>query len=223
MRDRRPWLLPTKAMYMTLSKLTTILILWLGMVALLFIIERFSAAPSSWDQVILSHAAQLRTLWLDRLFLFITDFGSLYFLAPLTAVLAWLLARRGHPDEAWFLALSLGGASLVARLAKYLFQRARPDAYPHIAALPLDASFPSAHTVQITAFVFALCLIIRRLDARAMGWFIAVAAPIAVMVALSRLYLQVHYPSDVIGGVVLALLWVLGTRQLFSAPGIRAG
>jgi membrane-associated phospholipid phosphatase len=206
---------------MTLSKLTTTLVLWLGMVVLLLIIERFSAPPSLWDKIILTHVSQLRSLWLDRLFLFVTNFGSLYFLVPVTMLILWFLARNDYMSDAWFLALSLGGASLIAHLAKYLFQRVRPDAFPFVGTMPLNASFPSAHTAQIMAFVIALYLILRRLDMQSAHWFLVFAAPVAVMVALSRLYLQVHYPSDVLAGLVLALLWILGVAHLLGTLGIK--
>jgi len=208
---------------MTLPKLTTTLVMWLGMVVLLLIIERFSAPPSSWDKVILTHISQLRSLWLDRVFLFVTHFGSLYFLAPATMLILWFLLRNGDSGDAWLLVLSLGGASLIAHLAKYLFQRVRPDAFPFIGTMPLNASFPSAHTAQVMAFVIALYLILRRLDMQNAHWLIIAAAPVAVMVALSRLYLQVHYPSDVLAGLVLALLWSLGIAHLLGALGIRGG
>jgi membrane-associated phospholipid phosphatase len=206
---------------MTLSKLTTTLVLWLIMVVLLLIIEHFSAPPFLWDKIVLTHISKLRNLWLDRLFLFFTNFGSLYLLLPAAVLILWFLIRDGHWGEAWFLILSLGGASLIAHLAKYLFQRVRPDIFPFIGTMPLNASFPSAHTAQVMAFVIALYLILRRLDMQRAFWFLIVAAPVAVMVALSRLYLQVHYPSDVLAGLVLALLWIMGVSHLLNTIGIR--
>ncbi|MEF3073780.1 phosphatase PAP2 family protein [Methylobacter sp. Wu1] len=206
---------------MTLSKLTTTLVLWLMMVVLLLIIEHFSSPPFLWDKIVLTHISQLRSLWLDRLFLFFTHFGSLYFLMPVTAFIIWFLIRSGHSGDAWFLALSLGGASLIAHLAKYLFQRVRPDEFPFIGTMPLNASFPSAHTAQVMAFVITVYLILRRLDIQRAFWFLVIAAPVAVMVALSRLYLQVHYPSDVLAGLVLALLWIMGVAHLLNTIGIR--
>ena len=122
---------------------------------------------------------------------------------------------------AWLLALSLAGIALFSRLAKLWFARPRPDLFPVIGDIPLDASYPSAHTAQIVAFVVALCWILKP-EKLGLTYYslTGTALLLASLVALSRIYLQVHFPSDVVGGALLGLLWVLGLFNLLHNIGI---
>ena len=191
------------------------------LVAILFItlVEKLSVPPNSWDRHLLGLAHGVRGAWLDRSFALITWGGSLFVLAPITAVLLSVLIRQGRNGDAWLLALSMAGAAVFSRLAKLCFARPRPDYFPTVGDLPTDASYPSAHTAQIVAFAMALCWLARQ-DKIGAGYFafIGMAAALALAVAVSRVYLQVHYPSDVVGGAVLAFLWYAGLFQMLRHP-----
>ena len=162
----------------------------------------------AWDQAGLALAHAARAPWLDSLFVVVTWFGSLALLLPL-ALLAWWRWRGAR--SAAFVALALVGASALGHLAKLIAARPRPDLFPPLIAMPEDWSFPSAHAVQVTAFALAWLLRPGTSPGR-----IEVAALItaAVVVLASRLYLQVHFPSDVIAGALLATLWVVFLRRL---------
>jgi len=134
---------------------------WLVTIVLLVLIERISVPPYQWDRYLLSLAHGLRGFWLDRFFALITWAGSLFILAPVTALICGFLLRNGRVTEAWWLGLSLAGIALFSRLAKLWFARPRPDLFPVIGEIPLDASYPSAHTAQIVAFAVALCWILK--------------------------------------------------------------
>jgi membrane-associated phospholipid phosphatase len=162
----------------------------------------------AWDQAGLALAHAARAPWLDSLFVVVTWLGSLAVLLPLALLVWW--RWRGDRNAA-FVALALIGASALGHLAKLIAARPRPDLFPPLIAMPEDWSFPSAHAVQVTAF--------------ALGWLlrpgaapgrIEIAALIAAVTAVtaSRLYLQVHFPSDVIAGALLAILWVVFLRRL---------
>ncbi|MBS1213091.1 MAG: phosphatase family protein [Proteobacteria bacterium] len=194
---------------------------WGGAIVSLIAIEQVSAPPWRWDGLILGAAQAMRHLWLDRFFSWITWTGSLYLLTPATAIITAYLARAGRSGDAWLLALGLAGASLLAHGSKPLFARGRPDLFTALAELPADASYPSAHSAQIVAFALSLYLTLRPalpVSALLLGILLCWAAA----VGLSRIYLQVHYPSDVVGGAVLALLWVYGLEHLLNVLGIRA-
>ncbi|MBK8768374.1 MAG: phosphatase PAP2 family protein [Burkholderiaceae bacterium] len=110
--------------------------------------------------------------------------------------------------------MAVGGAWLLAHAGKLLVVRPRPDLYPALIAMPAEFSFPSAHAMQITAFALAWVA--------AAGWRpgwagAAAAASIILVVALSRLYLQVHFPSDVAIGVIAGAAWVIGLRLFLGA------
>lgn len=175
--------------------------------------EGFCRAPG-FDQKILGAANALRQPWLDAIISASTWLGSIIVLLPLALALAWRHWRRSQRAEAILLVLALGGGWLLAHAGKLLVVRPRPDLYPALVSLPADLSFPSAHATQITAFVLAWLL-------TAGSWHkwrgVAAAALIVLVVAASRIYLQVHFPSDVVVGVVVGAAWVLGLRLLLGS------
>jgi undecaprenyl-diphosphatase len=187
----------------------------------LVLIERISVAQFQWDRYLLSLAHGLRGFRLDRFFALITWVGSLFVLVPVTALISVFLVRNGRAAEGWLLVLSLAGVALFSRLAKLWFARPRPDLFPVIGDIPLDASYPSAHTAQIVAFAVALCWILKP-EKLGLTYYslTGIALILTILVALSRIYLQVHFPSDVVGGALLGLLWVLGLFNLLHNSGI---
>lgn len=195
--------------------------IWLVAIILLVLIERISVASYQWDRYLLSLAHELRGFWLDRFFALITWAGSLFVLVPVTALICGFLVKNGRDAEGWLLALSLVGIALFSRLAKLWFARPRPDLFPIIGDIPLDTSYPSAHTAQIVAFAVAVCWILKPEKLGFIYYSLTgTALLLALFVALSRIYLQVHFPSDVVGGALLGLLWVLGLFNLLHNIGI---
>jgi len=168
----------------------------------------------SWDHPILLFMAAHRSDGLDYGFRAVTWLGSLYVLAPLAVLLVAVLLYFQKRWEALMLGVSLGGAVLWVHLAKALWARPRPALVEPVIALPADSSFPSAHTTQIVAFTLGVVLIVRRLWPEWQFAALAVAALLIILVAISRLYLQVHYPSDVLGGFLLGIGWIALTRKI---------
>lgn len=169
----------------------------------------------SWDNDILLFAAAHRSDAFDTFFRAVTWLGSLYILIPLTLFSsAWLW----HFQKRWeveLLVVGLGGATLLVHLMKLIFARPRPALGERLVPLPWDSSFPSAHTMQIAAFALCALFIIRRIWPQ--GWAVAavLAGALILLVGASRIYLQVHYPSDVLAGVVLSGIWItLAQRML---------
>ena len=167
-----------------------------------------------WDHPILQFAAHHRSEMLDAWFRGVTWLGSLYVLTPLAALVSGVLLMMQKYWAMGFFIISFAGASLVAHGSKLLLNRPRPSLHPPLVALPTDSSFPSAHTAQIAGFALALAVLIQRTWP---SWAIAawlLAGLLIASVGLSRIYLQVHYPSDVLGGLLLALLWIALTRNM---------
>jgi len=154
----------------------------------------------------LFHAS--RTPALDGFFVAVTWLGSLWLLLPL-AILAAVAQRRLLVPAALLLA---SGASHAIKLA---VARDRPGLHDALIALPADLSFPSAHSAQAAAAAVAVALAVpacRRPPA------VLCLTALVVVVGLSRLHLQVHWPSDVLAGwalgVAMALLaWRLTDRR----------
>lgn len=124
-------------------------------------------------------------------------------------VLLGFLVKRWYRG-AILLLVTLLGAGLLDTLLKLAFQRARPSPF-FGQALPPSYSFPSGHA--LFGFVFfgtmaaLLVMRVRSLPLRAAIW--AVAAAAILMIGLSRIYLGVHYPSDVLAGYLTAIVWVV--------------
>lgn len=165
-----------------------------------------------------------RSPGLDFAFRRLTWLGSLLVLLPLMLVAGALLRHRGHRREAWFVVAAPVGAAILAQLAKQLMLRPRPELFPALASVASPFSFPSAHAIQVTAVAMGLLLAVVPLAPRCRSWAIPVLLAVVVLVGLSRLYLQVHYPSDVVAGAIAAACWVAGLRaSLFAAGATPSG
>jgi len=164
-------------------------------------------APDPFDHGGMAWAATWRDDALDLFMRGITWLGSLWLLLPLTVWLAWRWGRRGMRQEAAFLLLALPTASALCHLVKLLVDRPRPDLFAALIPMPFDGSFPSAHTMQVTVVAVAIGLVAAR------RWWPALAMGV-LSVGLSRIYLQVHYPSDVLAGLLAGLCWVMGLHAL---------
>jgi len=160
----------------------------------------------------LAHA--LRSEMLDGWMAGISWLGSLIVLLPLAALVALARWRLGCRQEAGFLTLALLGASAFSHLAKLFIMRPRPDLFPAWSDMPADWSYPSAHAMQITAMAVAIALIACRWHALHAALLGAVMLFVVLLVGLSRVYLQVHFPSDVLAGTLAAAFWVLGLHAL---------
>jgi undecaprenyl-diphosphatase len=146
----------------------------------------------------------------------ITWAGSAWLLVPLALLCSVALARAGRRLDALAVALSLGGAFAIDSAVKALVARPRP-AVEHLQHVG-GSSYPSAHSGQAGAFWTSLLLITLGETARRRAAWIAigVTAVIVLGVAWSRVYLGVHYPSDVVAGVLLGAGWALYTRWALS-------
>ena len=150
---------------------------------------------------------------LTAFFRAITWMGSELFLVPFGALMVGWLAAAGRRHAAALLVLAALGGELLDQILKLAFRRGRPDAffgYP----LPPSYSFPSGHAMSSVCFfgVLAALLTVRMASRakRAVTW--AAAAFIALVIGMSRIYLGVHYPSDVVAGYCAAVIWVAAVR-----------
>jgi membrane-associated phospholipid phosphatase len=137
----------------------------------------------------------------------VTDAGSFALLAPLS--IAFLLLRRWKrpADDIALLVIAAGSAALPS-VVKLIVARPRPT-LEHLSHLT-TLSFPSEHTTQAAAVYLTIAIMLSKGLNR--GWrelVIVVALLIALAVAWSRVYLGVHYPTDVIAGLLLGWSWAL--------------
>ena len=142
----------------------------------------------------------------------VTWAGSTWVLIPLAVVCCLLLGRAGRRVDALAIALSLGGAIAIDSAVKALVHRPRPgvEHLQHVSGW----SFPSAHASQAAAFWTSLLLVfLAENHGRRASWAaIPATAVIVLVVAWSRVYLGVHYPSDAIAGALIGSGWAFYTR-----------
>jgi undecaprenyl-diphosphatase len=147
----------------------------------------------------------------DELMVFLTTFGGFVPMTLLVLAVLVLLAAAGRTREARFLLWSALGCLALNVLLKLLFHRARPHFEPaYLLPRPSSFSFPSGHTMGSAGVLGSLAVIVRVLRPPRVVWVaVAVLSALLILgVALSRVYLGAHYPSDVIGGLFAAASWI---------------
>ena len=185
--------------------------------AVLTLAVGFHPEPFGVDRAALRAAEDLRTPWLTALLTTITTAGSSPWLVAIALVvaLAALGSRRDPQPGAWLLAEYVGAVVLYQSL-KAVLDRARPPGGLDDAT---GAAFPSGHATQGIAFFGLLAAIFLSLLPRGVRLPAAVGvATIGVLSGLSRVYLGVHWLTDVAGGFLLGSAWLaimLGIRTTF--------
>ncbi len=147
--------------------------------------------------------------------------GSGYVVFPLALAACLFLLTRAQPGRALAVLLCTFGAVALANLDKLLVGRPRPPVH-HLERVS-SASFPSGHATQSAGAYLALVLVLLRpqLPRRAANVIAAAAILLLLGVAFSRVYLGVHYPTDVAAGLLLgaAWVWAVVVAWLRPAPG----
>lgn len=150
--------------------------------------------------------ARSSPVW-DRVFLAVTEAGGF----PGTAVIGILgalrLWRQKRIRAGWFWGLSIAGAGLLNMVVKLFFRRERPALWASISP-EHDYSFPSGHSMLSASVALAILLLLWPTKWRVPALLFAMAWPISV--GLSRLYIGVHFPSDVLAGWCAGLAWTTG-------------
>jgi undecaprenyl-diphosphatase len=156
----------------------------------------------------------------------VTALGYPWAVVPLLLLAVFAFYRKSLVASAALLLVSVPGAAILGLVLKGLYERPRPDLFESGYTAPFY-SFPSGHAITAVSFYGVLTLLVaRRLDGRRRWIVVAVGAALVLLIGFSRLYLGVHYPSDVLAGYLAAALWV-GTvgmalllwRSLRSAGG----
>lgn len=193
-------------LWTSLKPLELWLVFFLGLVVFLALAEDvYEREGFSFDAPLLTLFHQLRRPFWDRWALALTHSASASLIPPV----ALLAVALGYVLRLPWLrfALGFGGSVLFTFAAKLFFARTRPHLFPQIRP-ESDFSFPSGHTVASLALVLGLYFLLRSRYPQA-AWLLVLGLPWAIMVGLSRVYLQVHYPSDVLAGWALVTAWTL--------------
>lgn len=146
--------------------------------------------------------------WLEEVARDLTALGSVAVLALVTVgVLVYLLLAR-HIRAAGFTLAAMGGGMLLTNLLKLGFGRPRPDLVPHEAVV-YTASFPSGHAMMAAIAYLTLAAMLSRVERRwhIKAYLLLAAVCVTAVVGISRVYLGVHWPTDVLAGWAIGASW----------------
>lgn len=160
------------------------------------------------DEFVLLEVSKLRVDWLNGPAVDITALGSTTVLTLLTAVTLLMLVMVKDRRAILHLFIASCGAGLISQITKHLIHRNRPEVIERLVVVS-GFSYPSGHSLAASAIYFTLAILgcrhFRRFGERAV--LFALSSSIVGLIAVSRLYLGVHYPSDVVSGVCLGAAW----------------
>ena len=164
--------------------------------------------------------------WWNEPMRLVTALGYYYVVVPLLAVAVFAFYRRGWRLSAVLLVVSTGGSIVLTTVLKSVFQRARPELFDSGYQASFY-SFPSGHATVAVGFYGMLTVILAYRSRGAARWAVAGCGLLVVLlIGFSRLYLGVHYPTDILAGYLSALLWLVcvgGVYALWlSVRGLRA-
>lgn len=216
--DRRVAVTGTRARtHLALELLATYATAWLVGVGYGFSLERSDGwrTGAGWERATLQwfHAHPLPA-WLDATMLAAPYFGTNLTMLPLMLVVGLVLWRRyRQPLIAAQLVLVCVGSLSLNPTMKHILDRPRPDLYP-LRGMWTWASYPSGHLILTVALYVTTSMLLFR--ARGWRWPFVASAVVVIITAYSRLYLQVHWPTDLIGGVLIGVVWLCGTWLAFA-------
>ena len=148
--------------------------------------------------------------WLPAIAQDVTALGSNVILVTVSLVVLGGLLLERKRGAALLTAVSILGGTVLSLLVKLLFERPRPDVVPHMVEV-FTASFPSGHAMLSAVTYLTLGALMTRIQAgsRLKLYVMAVAVAVTLLVGASRIYLGVHWPTDVLAGWCLGSAWAL--------------
>ncbi len=148
--------------------------------------------------------------WFEEMARDITALGGFTVLTLLTAATAIFLAMTGLRHAAVLVLAAVGGGTVLSTVLKNLFDRARPDLVPH-ATETFTASFPSGHAMMSAVTYLTLAALLARVERgrRIKAFSLGLGIGLTLLVGASRVYLGVHWPSDVLAGWCVGASWAI--------------
>lgn len=165
-------------------------------------------------------------VWVEEMMRDFSGLGSTAVLTVLTAAVVAYLLLAGKDRTALVVFLSIGSGQILSTALKLFFERPRPDLVPHATAV-YTSSFPSGHSTMSAIVYLTLGALLARVEARRREriFLVVLGALLTFLVGASRVYLGVHWPTDVLGGWTIgaawALLWWLVTLKLQTGGSVE--
>lgn len=167
-----------------------------------------------WERALLLRIDRTAPAAVDWVMLALPWLGTNLTLLPIIALLSlWLWRKNDRGDLALHLMIAVLGSLILNAVLKDVFNRPRPELWPHRGQYRW-ASYPSGHAIVGLAVYFTIARMLQQ--ARGWRWPYALAATLLIVNLYSRLYLGVHWPTDVLGGLVLGACWLSATLYAFA-------
>ena len=164
---------------------------------------------SSAHQLVLRHDSLLRAAQV------LTNLGAPVLVELVGVVIACVLLARGYRRSALYLVVCIGGGYLLSTLGKVAVDRARP-VFTQTVDQASGKAFPSGHATGAATFWLSLAVLAApRLTRRRRRALLVIAVLLGLLVALTRVLLGVHYPTDVTAGLLLGWGWVAACTAVF--------
>jgi membrane-associated phospholipid phosphatase len=182
-------------------------------------IAKWVMSYGDWNQGLAWERDLLRALngnlgILDPVMLFMPWLGTNITLLPISiATIVWLVFAHRRYHDAVYLAVVQAGSNTLNPLTKFVLDRARPEVVPRRGWYDW-AAYPSGHAIASTAMLLTLCIVMHRV--KGWRWQFYVMGPLYVVSLYSRLYLGVHWPTDVLGGMAIGGIWLGFTYYAFK-------
>ncbi len=164
-----------------------------------------SGVTNALDSSILLAINSLSSPWLNTFFVAFTELGGVIVISVVAIILTLLFLTKRNYIRALLIALGIGGVAAMNLLLKSIFERARPDLWDWIVT-ETHTSFPSGHATASMAL--ALCIVYLLWNTKWRKATIIAASVYLLLIGFSRLYLGVHFPTDILGGWLLGIGWM---------------
>ena len=184
-----------------IASLVTIFSMAIFLLAALAILVT-TGSTSTTDSSILLWLYEHSTSQLDAFFLFVTNLGGVLAITTASLLLLAYLVFKKRYYKAALLVAGVGGVAAINFLLKIIFERPRPDLWEWLIT-ETQFSFPSGHASASSAL--ALCIVVMLWNTKWRVLSIVLASIYILVIGISRLYLGVHFPTDIIGGWLVSL------------------
>ena len=167
-----------------------------------------SGATQAFDESVMRWMGAHRIEWIERSLIEITALGTGLVVMMIVVISALFLIATQHRFSAFLLLVASAGGIVLNAVLKSSFDRPRPQLFEWLTE-PSSSSFPSGHAMSSAIVYFTVAYLIARLEKRRWMRVVTILSSllIVLLISVSRLYLGVHYPSDVLAGMIIGLAW----------------